>query len=57
VHHFLKKSSELVPDSCKEDGLEVNAENPKFIFISCCLDVEQNYDIKTANKSLEYEKF
>jgi hypothetical protein len=57
VHHFIKKNTEFVPESCKEDGLEANAETPKFIRISCCLDVEQNYEIKIANKSLEYEKF
>jgi hypothetical protein len=57
MHHFIKKNTKFVLDICKEDCLEVNIENTEFIYISCFLDVEQNYYIKKANKSLEYEKF
>jgi hypothetical protein len=57
MYHFINKNTEVVPNNCKEPGLEVNIENPKFMCRSCYLNSEQKHDIKTANKSLEYAKF
>ena len=40
-------------DSCKETGLEVNAEKTKYTIMSQSMNARQNHNIKTDNKSFE----
>jgi hypothetical protein len=49
----IKKGTETLIDASKEVGLEINAEKPKYMLLSCHQNVGQNRDIKIANGSFE----
>jgi hypothetical protein len=48
-----KKNTETLIDASKEDGLEVNAEQIKYMLPSRHQNAGQNYDIKIADRSFE----
>jgi hypothetical protein len=48
-----KKNTGSLIDAFKEDNLEVNAENTKYVSIYYHQNAGQNHNIKTANKSFE----
>jgi hypothetical protein len=47
------KSIETISDTCKEVGLEVNAEKTKYMLLSRHQDEKRNRDIKIANRYFE----
>jgi hypothetical protein len=49
----IKKNSETLIDASKEVGLEINVEKTKCMLLSRHQNVDQNRDIKTANRSFE----
>jgi sorting nexin-29 len=49
----IKKITETLVDASKEVGLEVDAEKPKYMFLSRCQNVGQNHDIKISDISVE----
>jgi hypothetical protein len=49
----IKENAETLTDAGKEVGLEVNAENTKYISLSCNKNKVQNHDIKIANRFFE----
>jgi hypothetical protein len=49
----IKKNTEALIDASKEVGLEVNAENTKYMLLSLHQNAGQNQDIKTANSCSE----
>jgi hypothetical protein len=48
-----KKNTETRTDASKETGIEVKAEETKYMLLSRHQNAEQNHNIKTANKSFE----
>jgi hypothetical protein len=48
----IKKNKEILIDSSKEVGLEVNAEKSKYMLLSCH-HAGQDHSIKIANRSFE----
>jgi hypothetical protein len=51
--HTLKKNTEALVAASKETGLEVNADNTKYMVMFRDQNVEQSHNIKTDNKSPE----
>jgi hypothetical protein len=49
----IKKKSETLIDGSKEVGLEVNAEESKYMLLSHHQNAGQNHDIKSAETSFE----
>jgi hypothetical protein len=49
--HFMKKNIEALLVSSKKTGLEVNAEETKYIVISRDQNAGRSYNIKTDNSS------
>jgi hypothetical protein len=49
----IKKHKGTVIEANKEVGLEVNAEETKYILLSRHQNAGQNYDIKIANRCFE----
>jgi hypothetical protein len=49
----IKKNTETLIDGSKEVGLEVSAEETKYMLLSHYQNARQNYDIKIANRSFE----
>ena len=49
----IKKNTEALVVARKEIRLEVNADNTKYMVMSQNQNTEQNYNIKTDNKSFE----
>jgi hypothetical protein len=49
----IKKNTETLIDDIKEDGLEINVEETKYMLLSHHQNVGQNRDIKTSNRSFE----
>jgi hypothetical protein len=49
----IKKNTETLIDASKEDGLEVNAEQIKYMLLSRHQNAGKNHDIKIANRSFE----
>jgi hypothetical protein len=47
----IKKNTETVTDASKEVGLEVRVEKTKYMLLSRHENVDQNPDIKIANRS------
>jgi len=54
--HIIKKNTDALLFAGKQIGLEVNAENSKYMFMCCEQDAGQNQNIKIANKSSERVK-
>jgi hypothetical protein len=50
---YTIKNAETVLVVGKEDGVEVNSETTKYMFMSCEQNAGQNYRIKIAIKSFE----
>jgi hypothetical protein len=48
-----KRNTEALIDASKEVGLEVNAEKTKYTLLSRHKNVEQNQNVKKANRSLQ----
>jgi hypothetical protein len=51
--HTLKKNTEALLDIRKEVGVEVNAENTEYMFMSHEQNVRQYHNIKIGNESFE----
>jgi sorting nexin-29 len=51
--HAVKKNTESLVVASKEIGLEVNAENTKYMVMSCNQNAGQNHNIKLDNKSFQ----
>jgi hypothetical protein len=49
----IKKNTETLTDASKEVGLEVNAENTKYVLLSRHQNAGQNHGIKIANRCFE----
>jgi sorting nexin-29 len=49
----IKKNMEILIDATKEVGLEVNVDKTKYMLLSPHKNVDQNRDIKLANRSFE----
>jgi hypothetical protein len=49
----IRKNTETLIDASKEVGLEINVEKTKYMLLSRHRNVDQNLDIKIANRSLE----
>jgi hypothetical protein len=49
----IKGNTETLIDASKEVGLEINVEKTKYMLISRHQDVDQNRDMKIANRSFE----
>jgi hypothetical protein len=49
----IKKNTETLIDTCKEVGLEVNAEKIKYMLLSCHENAGQNHNIQIANRCSE----
>jgi hypothetical protein len=49
----IKKNTETLIDASKEVCLEINVEKTKYMLLSRQQNVEQNRDIKIANRSFE----
>jgi hypothetical protein len=49
----IKKNPEILIDSSKEVGLEINVEKTKYMLLSHHQNVGQNREIKIANRSFE----
>jgi hypothetical protein len=49
----IKKNTETLIDASKEVGLEINVEKTKHMLLSRHQNVDQNRDIKMANRSFE----
>jgi hypothetical protein len=49
----IKKNTESLIDASKEIGLEINVEKTKYMLLSHHQNVDQNRDIKIANRSFE----
>jgi hypothetical protein len=50
---IIEKTPEALIDASKDVGLEVNAENTKYVLLSRHQNAEQNHDVKIANRSFE----
>jgi hypothetical protein len=46
----IKKNTEIVIDTSKEVGLEINVDKTKYMLISRHQNIGQNRDIKIANR-------
>jgi hypothetical protein len=51
--YTIKKNTETLIDASKEDGLEINVGETKYMLLSHHQNVGQNRDIKIANRSFE----
>ena len=51
THIIKKKNKDALLIASKQIGLEVNAENSKYMFMYCEQNAGQNQNIKIANKS------
>jgi len=49
----VQRNTAALVATCKETGLVVNAEKPKYMFMSQEQNAGQNHNIKIGNKSLE----
>jgi hypothetical protein len=49
----MKKNKETLIDGSKVVGLKVNAENTKYMLLSCHQKAGQSHDIKIANRCFE----
>jgi hypothetical protein len=49
----IKKNTETLIDASKDVGLEINIEKTKCILLYCQQNVDQNRDMKVANRSFE----
>jgi hypothetical protein len=49
----IKKNMEALNDASKETGLEVNAENTKYVLISHHQNAGKNHNIRVANRFFE----
>jgi hypothetical protein len=49
----IKKNTETLIDASKEVGLEINVEKTKYMLLSRQQNVDQNRDMKIANRSFE----
>jgi hypothetical protein len=49
----IKKNTETLIDASKEVGLEINVEKTKYMLLSRRQNVDQNRDIKIANRLFE----
>jgi hypothetical protein len=49
----IKKNTNTLIDSSKEDGLEVNAEKTKYRLLPCHQNAGQNHHVNIGNRSLE----
>jgi hypothetical protein len=49
----IKENSETILDSSRDIGLEINAENTKYMIMSCYPNSGQNQNIRIANESFE----
>jgi hypothetical protein len=49
----MKKNTETLIDVSEEVGLEINAEKTRYMLLSYHQNAEQNYNIKTTNRSFE----
>jgi 23S rRNA-/tRNA-specific pseudouridylate synthase len=49
----IKKNTEALTGASKETGLEVNAQNTKYILISHHQNTGKNHNIRVANRSFE----
>jgi hypothetical protein len=49
----IQKNNEILTDSIKEHGLEVNVEITKYMWLSGHQNVTQNQDIKIADRLFE----
>jgi galactokinase/mevalonate kinase-like predicted kinase len=54
--HIIKKNTDALLIASKHIGLEVNAENNKYMFMYCEHNAGQNQNIQIANKSSEMVK-
>jgi hypothetical protein len=50
---IVKKNKETLIDASKEVGLEVNAENTKYMLLSRHQNADQNHNIKIGDRSFE----
>jgi hypothetical protein len=50
---IIKKNTKSLIDASKKNDLEVNAEKSKYMFLSRHKNIEQNHDIKVANRCFE----
>jgi hypothetical protein len=55
IHITKNNTLGLILFSCKESGLEVNAEKIKYMFMSSESNVGQNHNTKRSNKPFESE--
>jgi hypothetical protein len=51
--HTVKKNTETLIDASKEVGLEINVKKTKYMFLYRPQNVDQNRDMKIANRSFE----
>jgi hypothetical protein len=51
--YWIKKNAETLIDASKEAGLEINAEENKYMLLSRHQIVGQNRDIRIAKRSYE----
>jgi hypothetical protein len=51
--HIIQENAEALVVACKENGLEVNAEKRRYVFISRDQHPGQNHDINIGNKLFE----
>jgi hypothetical protein len=49
----IEKNTESLIDASKEVGLVINAEKTKYMLLSSHQNLDQNWDIKMANRSFE----
>jgi hypothetical protein len=49
----IKKNTGTLIDDGREIGLEINIEKTKYMLLSSHQNMDQNWDIKIANRSLE----
>jgi hypothetical protein len=49
----LEKNTEILTDTSKKSGIEVNAEKTDYILLSPHQNAQQNHDIKRVKRSFE----
>jgi hypothetical protein len=49
----IKKNTETLIDASKKVGLQVNAEETKYMLLSCHQNAGENYDIQIVSRCFE----